>query len=877
VTVRASLGFVVAVAACAARELPPPPPPSPPHRPPVPEVQRAPTPPSPPGLRLPAGVTPRAYDVRLEIDPDHEAFRGTVEIRTELARATEVVWLHAVDLEISSARIRSGARTEVAIPTARTPDQMIGLQVGRTVGPGEVVLVIEFTGHTSRDQEGLFRQRVGGQWFVFSQGQAVLARRIVPCFDEPGFKVPWRVTLVVPPDVAALGNAPVAREQVLPDGRREVAFAELGPLPSYLLAIAVGPFTLVDGGKVGRSGTPLRIAVWPSDASRVTTALRLLPKVVAELEAYLDRPLPWPKLDLVAVPELFGAMENVGLVTFESTILIGDDRDPGFVPRFIHIAAHELAHQWMGNLVTPPWWDELWLSEAFATFLGDKVMVALGAHDDPVLHAQLARRDALAADAASGRRALRRSIESSAHADDLFDGIAYEKGAAVLGMFEHAAGPEVFREVVRALVRDNLHGWVTTEKLASTLGTHAPPELARSLVAYAAHDGTPVVELALSCDATAPSVIAHARGGIPIPVCLRYPGVARPARACAVVGERTQIPLPGAATCPTWLVGNEDGRGYYQTAGPAARLIPPNAVTRIAERLAIGDDLAGAVRRGELPIADAARLIETLVASKDPYAVLASLSIAHTIDPIIGDPQRPAWTGWLVAQLRPRLRGAALLAPRRPIDHAVRDAVLALVPEHADRVALQRARAIIDAEVAGKVPPSQDLAIAITIAAPRDGLALFDRLVKLAAATKHPDLAAVLLSALGGFGPALAPRLVATALERRLSSPPLVAALVTALGRPPTRTAAWRAIRDRLPELMSRLSGIEARPLVEGLGALCDPVARAEVAAAFEPRLADIFRGRETLTAALASIDACIARRDAPNVGNFERATSRDR
>jgi len=861
VTVRASLGLVVAVAACAAREVPPPPPP---HRArPVLQVNRGPTPPTSPGLRLPGGVTPRAYDVRLEVDPDKESFHGTVEIRTRLDRATDVVWLHAVDLEIASARIRSGSTSEVAIATARTPEQMIGLQVGRTVGPGEVVLVIEFTGHMSRDQEGLFRQKVGGKWFVYSQGQAVLARRIVPCFDEPAFKVPWRVTLVVPPDVAALGNAPVASEALLPDGRREVRFAELGPLPSYLLAIAVGPFTLVDGGKVGRNGTPVRIAVWPSDASRVTTAIRVLPKVVAELETYLDRPLPWPKLDLVAVPQLFGAMENVGLVTFESSILIGDDRDPGFVPRFIHIAAHELAHQWMGNLVTPPWWDELWLSEAFATFLGEKVIVALGAHDDPVLRAQLARRDALAADATSAKRALRRPIESSAHADDLFDGIAYEKGAAVLEMFEHAAGPDVFREVVRELVRKNLHGWVTTDKLASVLGALATPELARSLAAYATYDGTPVVELSLACKGDTPSVIAHARDGVTIPVCVRYPGAARADRACAVVGERTEIPLPAATTCPTWLVGNEDGRGYYQTAGPASRLLPPIAATRTAERLAIGDDLAGGVRRGEVPIAEAMRLVTTLVASKDPYALLAALSIVRVIDPIVDDRQRAAWTAWLVAQLRPRLRSAALLAPRRPVDGEVRDAVLALVPEHADRVALQRARAIIDASLAGKAPPSDDLALAITIAAPRDGRALFDRLLQLAASTKYPDLTAALLEALGAFGPALAPKLVDAALDPRFPSPPILAALVAMLGRPATRTAAWHAIRDHLPQLMSRLSGIEARPLVEGLGSLCDSTARAEVAAAFDPRVADVFRGRETLTTALAAIDRCLARQAA--------------
>ncbi|MBA3456086.1 MAG: ERAP1-like C-terminal domain-containing protein [Deltaproteobacteria bacterium] len=859
---RASLISIVQLGAllssCAPRDAPQPVPPTP--RPTIVVDAAIRTgPPVAPGLRLPAGAEPLAYDVRLEVDPDKESFQGTVEIRTRLDAATTVIWLHAVDLEIASARIRSGTVSDVAIPTARTPEQMIGLQVGRAIGPGEIIIAVSFTGHTSRDQEGLFRQRVGGTWFLFSQGQAVLARRILPCFDEPRFKVPWRVTLVVPPDLVALGNAPVASEQLLPDRRREVTFAEIGPLPSYLFAIAVGPFTLVDGGVVGRNNTPVRIAVWPSDASRVTTAIKVLPKLVTALEDYLDRPLPWPKLDLVAVPQLFGAMENVGLVTFESSILIGDESDPGFVPRFTRIAGHELAHQWMGNVVTPVWWDELWLSEAFATFLAEKVNLRFGGHDDPVLRAQLARSDALSADAISVKRALRRPIESADDADDMFDEITYEKGGAVLEMFEHAAGPGVFREVVRELVRSNASGWVTTDKLVAGLGALATPGLARSLAAYAGHAGTPIVDLTLACDDGTPSLIARARDGLTIPVCVRYPG-AGDQRACALVSKLTEIALPAATSCPAWIVGNEDGRGYYQTAGPASLLLPPATMIRPAERLAIGDDLAGGVRRGEVTIAAAAKILKALIASKESYAALGALAIAGAIDPIVDARQRPKWTAWLASQLRPRLRAAALLAPRKAVDREVRDAVLELVSEHVDRGAVQRARAIIDAELTGKAAPTDDLGGAITIAAPRDGRALFDRIVKVAVATKYPDLAAALLASLGSFGPALAAKLVETALDRRLPSPPLVAALVAALRRPATQTAAWQAIRDQLPQLMARLSGIEARPLVEGLGELCTAQMRLEVAAAVEPRVREVFRGRETLGTALASIERCVTR-----------------
>ncbi len=238
------------LAACGPREAPPPP---------VPPARRTPIvvdaagfdagPPVRPGLRLPAGVTPLAYDVRLEVDPEKESFAGRVEIRVRLDAATTVVWLHAVDLEIASARIRSGTTSEVAIPTARTAEQMIGLQVGRPVGPGEVVIALTYTGHTSRDQEGLFRQSVGGQWFLFSQGQSVLARRI---FVRPGASSPARRdrTRQAVPELAARCRA-----------RRRARAAH-----HALCHVARDPRSAaaVDGAAVGERSAPTGCGGWPA-------------------------------------------------------------------------------------------------------------------------------------------------------------------------------------------------------------------------------------------------------------------------------------------------------------------------------------------------------------------------------------------------------------------------------------------------------------------------------------------------------------------------------------------------------------------------------------------------------------------------------------
>src|SRR6185503_1674109 len=236
-----------------------------------------------------------------------------------------------------------------------------------------VKLVIDYTGRVTdlsqpsgKEEQGLFRQRVADHWYLYSQAESIFARRMVPCFDEPRWKPAWRVTVIAPSGQVVLGNAPMAEERTLPDGRREVRFAEIASLASYLLAVAVGPFELIDLGRLGRGNLPVRLAVLQGDTIRTGTARKMVPKIIDALEAYVDAPLPSAKLDLVAVPDFFGAMENTGLVTFDRAILVGGNL-------LVSVVSHELAHQWFGNLVTPAWWNDLWLSEAFATWMDKRV------------------------------------------------------------------------------------------------------------------------------------------------------------------------------------------------------------------------------------------------------------------------------------------------------------------------------------------------------------------------------------------------------------------------------------------------------------------------------------------------------------------------
>lgn len=821
-----------------------------------------------PGPRLPDGVAPVSYDLTLELDPARERFTGHVAIAIAVAApGTAQLWLHAVDLEIASAKLEDHGRMEdVALLEGAAGSQMRGFALPHPVGGETITLVIEYAGHasdlsgrTGKDEEGLFRERAGGRWYLYSQSESIFARKIVPCFDEPRWKPAWRVTTIVPRDQVALANAPMIAERELPDGRREVRFAEIALLPSYLLAVAVGPFDVVEAGKLGRAHTPVRIAVLAGDGSRVTLARRELPRVIDALERYLDAALPLHKLDLVAVPQFFGAMENVGLITFETTVLVGGRE-------LVMVMAHELAHQWFGNSVTPTWWEHLWLSEAFATWLGERVAASLGAAPPPAL-AHRSRAEALSADEQPDARPLQHPIATSDEIEPAFDAIAYEKGAAVLATFERFAGSSTFQAAVRAYIAQHAGGSVSSQAFLDALAAATSPATSAALASNLVHAGTPVVELALRCGAQ-PAIVASARDGVTVPVCVRFPAAAaaatETASACFLAGDHVEQRLPAAVGCPAWVVGNDGGRGYYRTVWRGGAPAAPLSQLSPDERLARGDDFALAVRHGELALADALVELTALTMTRDPYGELAALAIARAIDPLVPDPVRPAWVAWLARRLADRLTRAALTAPRSMVDDLLRRQVVELALGAIDPATLAAVGAALD----GRAYEARDPVL--RVAAARDVGALFDRIVSAAAGAKTEEARGDLLDELGGFPTAFAPRIVDVLLDPRFTAAQVWPALAAMLERGATRTAAWRAIHERVARLVAAFTGARVGDVIAATASLCDAAARAEVAADFTPRLAAIGDGKRVLGRALAAIDRCIARRAA--AGDVARA-----
>ncbi len=323
-------------------------------------------------VRLGSDVVPTAEAVSLTADPRSDDYSGSVVVDLQVKKATPTFRFHAEDMTLASLKLTKGNKA-VDVTHAKGEDGTVLVTAAKPLQPGKYTLSIDFTNKYNRQAVGLYKMTVkDGTPYLFTQFEAIDARRAFPCWDEPGFKIPYELTLNIPEQYDAVSNTTVASESKS-GGRKVIRFARTKPLPSYLIAVAVGEFesTPIEGMSV-----PGRV-IAPKGQGRLTKlAAEITPPLLAALEKYFGSKHPFEKVDLIAVPEYWaGAMENPGAITYRDTVLLLDPAvaTPAQRQNLIRVTAHELAHMWFGDLVTMEWWDDLWLNESFADWMGDKI------------------------------------------------------------------------------------------------------------------------------------------------------------------------------------------------------------------------------------------------------------------------------------------------------------------------------------------------------------------------------------------------------------------------------------------------------------------------------------------------------------------------
>ena len=538
-----------------------------------------------PKLRLPDDVRPVKYAADLTLVPGDRTFSGVIDIDVDLAKPASLIWLNSTELTIRQATIASQ-------PAAIEPgnDDFVGLRAAKILSPGPARIHIVYQGKINqKGSAGIFEGLDNKQPYLFTQFESIDARRAFPCFDQPDLKTPWQITVHVPKEHAAVSNTSPVSETDEPNGMKKVVFAPTRPLPSYLVAIAVGPFDFVDAGKAGKNHIPVRIVTPKGKANQAKYAAEVTATIIDRLENYFGIPFPFEKCDNVAIPLTFGfgAMENVGMVTYAQNLILSDPAiDTEQRQRtYAGVAAHELAHQWFGDLVTLAWWDDTWLNEAFATWTSAKIL----AEWKPEWQSRLSDLDgkfgAMGEDSLVAARKIRQPILTKDDISNAFDGITYQKGASVIRMFESWVGEKKFQSGVTAYLKRYSYKNARVSDFLDSIAATGQPQLTRAFSTYLEQPGFPLISVNLNCTAAArrsPSPRSATCPPAPPATPVRF---GRPRSAYATRRQKgdqkecflldkpaAEFRLTHATSCPANLSANADAAGNYITRYDSALL-----------------------------------------------------------------------------------------------------------------------------------------------------------------------------------------------------------------------------------------------------------------------------------------------------------------
>jgi len=686
--------------------------------------------------RLPAGVKPTAYRLDLTVDPAKTDYAGHTEIDAEVAAPRSSLFLHGLGLQVASVTATVGGKTIMGKYAEVDPSGVARLDFASPLPAGKVTLKFDYITGFRSGAEGLFHAKVGDNWYAWTQMEPLDARRMFPGFDEPGFKTPFTVTITAPSTVKAFANAPELGA-TSKGGMTVHRFAPTQKLPTYLVAIAVGDFdvvgTTIPANKVRKTPLDFRVLATKGQAPRMATTIAETPKIVGLLEDYFGIPYPYEKLDFVASPVMGGAMENAGLIVFSDELILLD-RDAPFrqLRSFGEVTAHELAHQWFGDLVTPTWWTDIWLNESFASWMGNKI----GESWRPDLGTRLVELDeafgAMDTDALGKGRPIRQTIERNDQVTSAFDGITYQKGAQVVSMFEGFVGPESFRKGVQLHLNRYAHGNASAEDFFASVGEAADNKaLVKALRSFTDQTGVPVVTVA---EAPAGITLSQARyRPIGVDAAGNQQWVIPMSLARGNAKASTLLEAPSATIAAVGGAGalhpNADGAGYYRfsPAGGWDPLLATAATLPDRDAMAVADSLWADFAAGKTGFTSVEKGAAALAPHKERLAALGlGYRLAGLADTLLTDDQLPAYRRMMASIYTPRLlalgtdpRPGAYKAEPVP-QQQLRLSLMGLVANEARdpqvRATLARAgAAVVAGDMAAVDPALRGLALGVAV------------------------------------------------------------------------------------------------------------------------------------------------------------------
>ncbi len=798
--------------------------------------------------RLPRTVEPTRYDLTLEPDLDAGTFSGDVTIAVTVHEATALVVLNAIELEIDEAVASVGDARVTAHVTYDEATERATLAFESPLPAGDTALHLRFRGILNDKLHGFYRSRFTDSEGVShiiatTQFESTDARRAFPCWDEPDRKAVFGVTLVVPAALLAISNGAEVERELLGDGRARVRFADTMKMSTYLVAFVIGPLEATE--VVDVDGVPLRVVHPLGKATLARFALDIGASALRTFTDYYGIAYPGDKVDLVAIPDFaFGAMENLGCITFRETALLVDPAvaTQPELERVADVVAHELAHMWFGDLVTMRWWNGIWLNEAFATFMETIAVDVFRPEWDRWTTFAASRSAAFDTDALAATRPIEFPVISPEDAEGMFDVLTYEKGCSVVRMLEQFLGERPFRAGIAAYLARHAYANTETSDLWDALEEATGEPVRRIADSWIFQGGHPVVDAELRDDATVLRLTQRPfryLGGDTesrwaVPVLLRW-GSAQGAHERAVLldGDTLDVDLGEPAT---WVVVNRESSGFFRVRYAADLLDTLRArgpeVLSSVERYTLLDDLWASVLAGDESAATVLGLIDAWQGERDLTVWRRVVSILSTLDRIASDADRADLQGFTGRVLQPAVD---LLGDAPQADESERDATL--------RAALFEARGLLGGDptvlaqsheiVTGtrSVDPAiRDAAVRI-VAAHADA-ATFDEFLARSKAATTPQDTLRYLGALADcedatqFG-----RFCDLLLSSHVRTQDAGLLLSRALANRANARVAWEFATQHWAELLERLPTNAISRMVGGVRTIADANLAAEVEA----------------------------------------------
>ncbi|HEX4386287.1 MAG TPA: M1 family aminopeptidase [Myxococcales bacterium] len=829
--------------------------------------------PVPRGL-LPDTAVPSAYRLDLTVVPSKDRFSGHTEIDVVLKAGTSRLFLHGRELKVSSALARTANGTVKATYTQVDGLGVARLDFAKAIPKGPVTLVFDYDAPFGNSASGLYHVKAGDSWYAWTQFESIDARAAFPCFDQPGYKTPFTVSITTQPGDLAVSNAP--ETGTAPAGALlKHQFAATKPLPTYLMAFMAGPFAIASGVAAPtperKEPMPVRIVATQPNKEMMEYAIQNTGPIVGLLEKYFGRPFPFPKLDQIATPVMSGAMENAGADIYgERIILLDKGASTSQKQRFGMVVAHELSHQWFGDLVTPIWWDDIWLNESFANWMGFRIgdewqpdlKISEGALDEAF--------DAMNVDALKAGRPIHQPIEKSGEIDGAFDAVTYGKGGQVLAMIASYLGDEKFRDGVRLHLSRHPYGNASTDQFFAALADAAhDPRVLTALRSFVDQQGVPVVHLERVAGGLSVSQKRYAMLGTTvaaatwsIPLCVRVGAT----RQCSLLDKVSDlIPVTGTGA----IMPNAGGTGYYRFSLPEQEwlaLIEESAKLPAGEALALTDSLWAAFRAGEvspsLLVAAAKKMAAnpSALAAVDGGARFAGLRasgmIPETSLPAYRDMMRSIYSPVLAA-LGSDPKANAYKADSPEKQKLRSDVVELLAVEAQDKDLRAKLAAAAKAYAAGDKSALDQSLLApgfrSLVAEPQAAQELFEK----AAVSEDALFRGSAIGALGTSGdPATAKWLLAHQTDKRLRFTDQLSLLHGMSNEPSTRDQAFDWIKTGYDQIVKGHTHI-ASDLPNLPGLFCSEGKAAEIESVLRPKVNKYQLGSLTLDRAVERVNDC--------------------